>query len=103
MPINPAFDEFPIEGALIGKLVVSFGELELLCGLLAGDTLKNQDMALRAIYRSRSTGARIDLADVLMRDAFVSVGLKDEYEEMLSAVRYSLAMRNQYAHCHWAP
>jgi hypothetical protein len=103
MPINPAFDTFPAEGAIIGKLVVSFGELELLCGLLAGTALKNQDMALRAIYRGRSTRGRIDLADVLMRDAFVSIGLKDDYEEMLVAVLHSLSIRNHYAHCHWAP
>ena len=103
MPINPAFDDFPDEGFIVGKLVVSFGELELFCGLLAGDAIKNQDMALRAMYRSRSTSARIDLADVLMRGAFISVGLNDEYEEMLSAVPHSLSIRNQYAHCHWAP
>jgi len=103
MPINPAFDVFPVEGAIVGKLVVSFGELELLCGLLAGSALENQNMALRAIYRGRSTRGRIDLADVLMREAFVNVGLKEDYEEALLAVLHCLSIRNHYAHSHWAP
>ena len=103
MPINPAFDTFPVEGAIVGKLVVSFGELELLCGLLAGSALANQNMALRAIYRGRSTRGRIDLADVLTRDAFVKVELKEDYEEALAAVLHCLTIRNHYAHSHWAP
>jgi hypothetical protein len=103
MPINPAFDAFPVEGAIVGKLVASFGELELICGLLAGSALKNQNMALRAIYRGRSTRGRIDLADVLMREAFVSIGIKEDYEEALLAVLHCLSIRNHYAHSHWAP
>ncbi len=103
MPINPAFDESPALGYIIGKLVVSFGELELLCGLLAGSALQNQDLALRAIYRGRSTRGRIDLADVLMREAFTAVGLGADYEEALTAVLRCLSVRNHYAHCHWAP
>jgi hypothetical protein len=102
MAINPAFDKFPLEASIIGKLVVSFGELELLCAVLAGAALANQNIALRAMYRSRSTGGRIELADVLMRDEFVKAGLADEYEETLIAVRHALSIRNQYAHCHWA-
>ncbi|WP_140977808.1 hypothetical protein [Bradyrhizobium guangdongense] len=102
MSINPSFDAHPIEGAIVGKLVVSFGEIELLFGLVAAAALGNQNMALRAMYRSRSTGGRIDLADVLMRDTFVKVNLKPIYEETLGAVRHCLKIRNQYAHCHWA-
>jgi hypothetical protein len=62
----------------------------------------NQNLALRAIYRSRSTGGRIDLADVLMREAFNKAGLTELYEETLGGVRHCLKIRNQYAHCHWA-
>jgi hypothetical protein len=102
MPINPSFDAFPTEALAIGKMVASFGEIELLFGLVASTALGNQNLALRAIYRGRSTGGRIDLADVLMRDAFIKAGLLPLYEETLSAVRHCLKIRNQYAHCHWA-
>jgi hypothetical protein len=36
MAINPALDQFPTEALAIGKMVASFGEIELLFGLLAG-------------------------------------------------------------------
>jgi hypothetical protein len=102
MPINPSFDGFPKEAFAIGKMVTSFGEIELLFGLVASSALGNQNLALRAMYRGRSTGGRIDLADVLMRDAFIKAGLQPIYDETLFAVRYCLKIRNQYAHCHWA-
>jgi hypothetical protein len=103
MSINPVFDQRPKEGAAIGIMVVSFGELELMCGLCAGLALDGDDKALRAIYRSRSTRGRIDIADALMRLSFFEVGLQNEYIEIISAVLHCLKIRNQYAHCHWAP
>src|SRR5579863_711036 len=65
MSLNPAFDQFPKEAALIGRMVTSFGELELTFSMLAGTALKDQSLALRAVYRGRSTGGRIDLVDVI--------------------------------------
>jgi len=102
MAINPSFDAFAREAFLIGKMVASFGEVELLFGLVASTALGNQNLALRAMYRGRSTGGRIDLADVLMRDAFIKAKLDPIYDETLFAVRYCLKIRNQYAHSHWA-
>jgi hypothetical protein len=102
MPINPTFDQHPAEALIIGKIVASFGEIELLFGLVAATALGEHHLALRAMYRGRSTGGRIDLADVLMRGAFVKTGLKVLYDEALGAVRHSLKIRNQYAHCHWS-
>lgn len=81
MAINPALDQFPTEALAIGKMVASFGEIELLFGLLAGSALRNQNLALRAMYRIRSTGGRIDLADVLMRDVLIREGFQAHYEE----------------------
>src|SRR5437879_2536793 len=98
MPINPSFDHFPTEALAIGKMVASFGEIELLFGLVASTALGNQNLALRAMYRGRSTGGRIDLADVLMRDAMIKANLKPLYDETLSSVRHCLKIRNQYAH-----
>jgi hypothetical protein len=103
MAINPALDQFPTEALAIGKMVASFGEIELLFGLLAGSALRNQNLALRAMYRIRSTGGRIDLADVLMRDVLIREGFQAHYEETLGVVRHCLKIRNQYAHCHWSP
>jgi hypothetical protein len=103
MSLNPAFDELSAEAALIGRMVISFGEIELLFSLLAASALRDQDMGLRAIYRGRSTGGRIDLADVLTRPAILKAEFLPQYEEVLSALRHCLKIRNQYAHCHWSP
>lgn len=101
MSINPVFVQRPKEGALIGLMVVSFGELELMCGLCAGLALSGSEIALRAIYRSRSTRGRVDIADALMRPAFVQEELEAELTQTLTAVYHCLKIRNQYAHCHW--
>jgi hypothetical protein len=103
MSLNPTFDQFPTEAALIGRMVTSFGELELTFGMIAGTAIRDQALALRAIYRGRSTGGRIDLADVLIRNRVANSNLAAEYDEVLGAMRHCLKIRNNYAHCHWAP
>jgi hypothetical protein len=103
MSLNPAFDQYPAEAALIGRMVTSFGELELTYSMIAGTAIKNQNLALRAIYRGRSTGGRIDLADVLIRNVVSQTTLTLDYDELLSAMRHCLRIRNNYAHSHWAP
>lgn len=103
MSLNPAFDDRPAEAALIGRMVTSFGELELTFSMLAGTALRDQSLALRAIYRGRSTGGRIDLTDVFVRKVVTSTNLVMDYEQVMRAMRHCLKIRNNYAHSHWAP
>jgi hypothetical protein len=103
MSLNPAFDQHPKEAALIGRMVTSFSELELTFGLIAGNALNDQALALRAIYRGRSTGGRIDLADVLIRNRIINTELASDYDDVLCAMRHCLKIRNNYAHCQWSP
>ena len=53
--INPAFDNFPNEEAIIGRMILAFGELEYLMVTIAGTV--NGDLAaiMKALYRLRST------------------------------------------------
>jgi hypothetical protein len=102
MSLNPAFDAFKDEAALIGRMVTSFGELELTYSMIAGTALQNQTLALRAIYRGRSTGGRIDLADVLIRNSVSKTNLVTDYQEVILAMRHCLKIRNNYAHSHWS-
>src|ERR1700722_15105076 len=103
MSLNPAFDVYPDEAALIGRMVTSFGELELTFSMLAGTALKDQSLALRAIYRGRSTGGRLDLVDVIVRNVVTPTNQALTYEEVLGAMRHCLKIRNNYAHCQWSP
>jgi hypothetical protein len=103
MSLNPAFDEYPVEAGLIGRMVTSFGELELTFSMIAGTALRDQGLALRAIYRGRSTGGRIDLVDVIVRNVIVKTNLGTDYEEVIGGMRHCLKIRNNYAHCQWSP
>lgn len=103
MSLNPAFDQYPNEAALIGRMVTSFSELELTFGMIAGTALGIQSLALRSLYRGRSTSGRIELSDVFIRHLIHESGLVPDYEEALGAMRHCLKIRNNYAHCQWSP
>jgi hypothetical protein len=99
--INPAFHRHPDEAAIIGRLVVAFGELEYITVTIAGRAMSHREAVYRALYRLRSTSSRIEAADALMRPTFIANDLDGEYGHMIGAVRYCLRIRNQYSHCNW--
>ena len=101
MPINPAFHRHPIEAAIIGRLVVSFGELEVTVAQLAAEVVGARDQIMRLIYSIRSTSSRITTAGILLRDAFKFFNLVEDFDEAQCALRECLTIRNRYAHCHW--
>jgi hypothetical protein len=101
MAFLPAFDAFPEEGALIGRMVAGYGELEFdLCTCL-GVTIGDDNAALRALFRARGEDARINIADALMRKKYAAAKITDHYDTMLGALRFCKSARNQYAHSHW--
>jgi hypothetical protein len=102
MPLNPVFDRHPYEGTVVGRMLLNYGEIELMVGMLLGNALANQDTALRTMFRIVGESARISVADALMREAFIAAGFESEYADMIGAVRWCIKARNQYAHCHWA-
>jgi|SRR5215216_6889720 len=99
---NPALVRFPVEAAIIGNMVVGFGELEFLMCILAAKAIKSPELIYKTLYHLRSTSARVESADILMRPAFAGVNLAAEQSLALPAVKNCLSIRNQYAHCNWA-
>jgi hypothetical protein len=99
--INPAMFRCAAEAEIIGRILAAFGELEYMTIDLSARVLDRRDAILRALYRIRTTSARIDAADAMMASAFFSAGLGDDYATMMRALRLSLRIRNQYAHCNW--
>jgi hypothetical protein len=100
--INPAFDRFPEEANLIGRILASFGEIEFSICRNAGHAANMPESVSKALYRLRTTSGRIDSADAFMRPAFAMFCLSDEYAIAHSAVLRCLKIRNQFAHCNWA-
>lgn len=99
--INPAFDRFPAEARLIGKLLAGFGEVELSVCRNAGHAVHLLEDVLKALYRLRTTSSRIDAADALARPRFTEAGLVAEYQTAHTMVASCLQLRNQFGHCNW--
>jgi hypothetical protein len=99
--INLAFDRHPVEALGVGKILASFGELEVMFCALAGEALGMQDTILRTLYRLGATSARIQTADTLTRPLYASFGIGDDYRIAYTMTMKCLAIRNQFAHCNW--
>ena len=84
--LMPAFHRFSKEAALIGRIIVGFGELEFILAQCVGTALQNEEMALRVIFRLGGTSARLDTADALTREHYRAVKLEAEFAETLAAV-----------------
>lgn len=97
----PAFDTFPQEGAIVGRLLVGYGELELSLCFCVAEARNDLDMAFKAMFRPRGETQRIDIADAMGRVPYRDIRLGTHFEEAISSTRYCLKIRNQYAHCYW--
>jgi hypothetical protein len=99
--INPAFRRHPEEAALVGRIVVHFGELEFSFCRSTANSLNMYVPLMKALYSLRATSSRIDFADGLIRNLYLGFGLEKEYDIAVSMVRFCLRIRNLYAHCNW--
>jgi hypothetical protein len=99
--IMPAFDRYPVEAAIIGRLLAGYGELEYDLADCLGAVIDDQNTAFRAMFRTRSEEYRIWTADALLRPAFQRLELTNFWERTRRALSKCKEIRNQYAHCHW--
>ncbi len=53
------------------------------------------------MFRGRGNSQRIDIADALAMQPYLALGIGDEFNNAIRAVRYCLKIRNLYAHCSW--
>jgi hypothetical protein len=97
-----AFAQFPEEGAIIGRLIVGYGQLEWDLCLLVGAALNDWDTAVKAMFRSRGESQRLSLADALARQRIPAGKVRSVYEATISDLRLCLKLRNQYAHTQWS-
>src|SRR5688500_6557574 len=63
-----AFQRYPKEAAIIGRLLAGYGDLEYELHLSLGAALGSDEAALRAMFRVRGEKQRIQIADALMRE-----------------------------------
>lgn len=101
MPILPAFQDFPDEAGLIGRMLAGYADLEIDLMHCAKAVRDNLDLALKAMFRGRGNSQRIDIADAIARQPYVDLGLAAEFDTAIAEVRVCLRIRNLYAHCTW--
>jgi hypothetical protein len=96
------FHDFPDEQEAIGKMLIGYGEIEFaILGCIGAALNSDMSQALRILFRVRGEGARIEVADAILRPPFTKVGLASKWGNVLGAARACKNIRNQYAHCHW--
>lgn len=96
------FEGHSSEKALIGEMLMSYGEIEfclvsLVMHLYGGDATR----ATRILFRVNGEAARLAVADAIMRPELAKIGLDGNWNNAYGAAKHCKNIRNQYAHCHW--
>jgi hypothetical protein len=100
--LMPAFHQWPDEAAIVGRLLVDYGELEFDLALSMGHAISNKRQGLRDFFKTRTAKARIELAEEKASPWMRPTGVGDEFAEAITAMRVCKDIRNGFAHCHWA-
>ena len=101
MAINSAFNDFPDEAALIGRILADYATLELdlmYCAKAVNDDL---DTVLKSMFKIRGETRRINVANRLGRTNYNNLGIGPQFRMAVNALKYCLKIRNQYAHWIW--
>ncbi len=96
--LSPGLSLCPEESALVGAMVVNYGELEFCLTQCLGTVLNDNTLAFRLVYRDRGEDRRINICDTLIRPRFAALKLEDVFVETIDQVRHCKMIRNQYAH-----
>jgi hypothetical protein len=101
MPI--AFpSKFAKEGVAVGRLLTSYSILEIdLMNCVQMGRGGDLNTVLKAMYGKRGANARIDEAEKLGVTSYSALGLAGDFGTAISAFRYCLKIRNQFAHWIW--
>jgi predicted TIM-barrel fold metal-dependent hydrolase len=99
--ILPAFEKFPKEGAIVGRLLAGYADLEIGLMHAVAMALDDFDKALKDMFGVRGESRRINCGEALGRDAYKALGLESDFLAAVNDMRYCLKARNMYAHCTW--
>ena len=92
---------FPDEGAVIGRLLAGYTQLELDLLNCVQAVRDDFDTCLKVLFRTRGETQRIQIGDAIGRHYYHDCKLGTEFEMGIGAMRHCLQIRNQYAHCVW--
>ena len=103
--VNLSFEEHPAEAHLIGIMLAGYGELEfelssLVTVALGGNPVETTQ-GIKVLYRLRSEGQRLDVADAVIRPVCERNDLLKQYNATHEGMKWCKKVRNQYAHSHY--
>jgi hypothetical protein len=96
-----AFEQFPEEARLIGRLLAGYADLELSLMHCVKAIRNDLDGPLKALFRARGETSRLLIADGLGRANADTFDLANEFAMTIAGMRHCLRIRNQFAHCVW--
>lgn len=96
-----AFQKFPDEAAIIGRLLAGYANLEMGLMSCAQVVRDDFDTVFKTMFRARGESQRITIGDALARRYYDELGIGTEYSMAISVMKYCLKIRNRYAHCVW--
>jgi hypothetical protein len=99
--IMPSFSKYNKEGAIIGRLLVGYGDLELSLLNCVQVVRGDFDAVLKTMFRVRGETNRINIGDALGRFYYAQHSLEGQFTKAIGALRGCLKIRNQYSHCVW--
>jgi hypothetical protein len=97
----PIFHKYPDEGAMVGKILAGYSELEVSLMGCVIEVHGEVDTVFKVMYRNRGEKQRIDVADAMGRHTFDGLGLGAQFATAIGAMHYCRQIRNQFAHCQW--
>jgi len=100
-PILTQSHQFAIECEIVGRLLTGYANLEV--GLLhsVNMVLGDLDTPLKAMFKVRGESRRIKEAAKLGQRPYSALGLGNDFQRAIAAMRYCLLIRNQYSHWVW--
>lgn len=101
MTVREAFNRYPEEAKIIGRLLAGYADLEIQLMHCAHVVRADLDTVLKTMFRTRGESARVEVADAFGRQAYKKWSLDKEFSMAVGAVKKCLKIRNQYAHCIW--
>jgi len=98
----PIHHKFPKEMAVVGRMLVDYGEIELdLLNCIQMARGRDMNSTLKTMFRVRGEMSRIQIADALGRVPYTTLGLGYEFAMMIDAFNFCRRIRNKYAHAYW--
>jgi hypothetical protein len=101
MNIAKGLISYPREAEIIGRLLGGYTSLEVDLMNCVKSVRQDLDTVIKAMYRIRGETSRIRIADAFGRQHYISLGLGQDFQNAIGAMKRCVSIRNQYAHSIW--